>query len=211
MGTIFSPERLARRSARHPWLTIGAWAALIVAAAFAASHLTLSPGWGIRGSESDTAHQILEDHIDGTSPARETVVIQSADLTVDTPAYREFVGALTAEIRGLDGTVASVTNTYETGDPSLVSADGRTTILPVTLTGELMEAVDTVAPLSDLLAGRNGSSGFTVLTAGDGSIWHDGSHQFEKDLARGEMIGLPIALLVLVFVFGAAVVWAVQP
>jgi RND superfamily putative drug exporter len=205
MGTIFSPERLARRSARHPWLTIGAWAVLIVAAVFAASHLTLSPGWGIRGSESEKAHQVLEDHIDGTSPARETVVIQSPGLTVDAPAYQDFIAALTADIRALDATVASVTNTYETGDPSLVSADGRTTIIPVTLTGELMEAVDTVAPLSSLLAGRNGSSGFTVLTAGDGSIWHDGSHQFENDLARGEMIGLPIALFVLVFVFGAAV------
>ena len=35
----FTPERLARASSRRPWLTIGIWVLLVVAAGFASSQL----------------------------------------------------------------------------------------------------------------------------------------------------------------------------
>lgn len=205
LGSFLSPDRLARRSANHPWLTLAIWFAIIVAGLGAATQLKITPTWEIRGSESQKAASLLEERILGQSPAAETIVIRSPSLTVDDPEFRAFVEELTAEIRTLDQAVASVTNVYETGEQGFVSADRHTTILPATLVGDIVKATDTVAPLSELLAGRNGQQGFTVLTAGDGSIWHDANHQFEKDLARGEGIGLPIALIVLVIVFGAAV------
>lgn len=205
LRAFLSPDRLARQSANHPWLTLGVWAAFIVLALGTASQLKITPSWEIRGSDSQKAANLLEERILGQSPAAETIVVQSATHTVDAPEFQAFVTRLTADIQALPGTVSAVTSVYETGDQALVSADRHTTILPATLQGDIVEATDTVAPLSELLAERNGHEGFTVLTAGDGSIWHDANHQFEKDLSRGEAIGLPIALLVLLIVFGAAV------
>ncbi|HMO52991.1 MAG TPA: MMPL family transporter [Tepidiformaceae bacterium] len=205
MGSLFSPERLARRSAIHPWLTLGIWVALIIGGVFSASQLQLTPGWEIRGSDSEKSAHLLEDQILGRSPASETIVIQSPTLTVDDPVFRAFVEDVTAQVAALTGAVSGATNYYQTGMEGLVSEDRGTTLIPVTLAGDVVEATDTVKPLVKLLHSIDGTDGFIVVTAGDGSIWHDANEQFEKDLARGEGFGLPIALLVLLVVFGAAV------
>ncbi|MGE0601886.1 MAG: MMPL family transporter [Dehalococcoidia bacterium] len=204
MISFLSPDRLARRSANHPWLTLGIWALVVVASVAAASQIKFTPGFEVRGSDSVKAEHILENDILGKSPAAETVVVQSESLTVDDPAYRAFVESLTADIRALDETVGSVTNYYEMNDESVVSADRRTTVLPVSLNAEVADAVEKVGPMLDVLASRS-DSGFTVVSAGDGSIWHDAQDQYEKDMAAGETLGVPIALLILVVVFGAVV------
>ena len=60
-------------------------------------------------------------------------------------------------------------------------------------------------PLLELLRTRNGEAGFEVLTAGTGSISTTFTHTAEEDLTSAELVGLPVALVVLVLVFGAAV------
>ncbi|MGB4861934.1 MAG: MMPL family transporter [Tepidiformaceae bacterium] len=202
MMSFFSPDRLARRSANHPWLTLGVWVLVVVAGFAAATQITFTPGFEVRGSDSVKAEHVLEDDILGKSPAAETVVVQSSTLTVDDPEFAAFVETLTHDLRGLDATVGSVTNYYELNDDSLVSDDRRTTILPVSLKSDVTDAVEKVGPMLDVLATRE-NSGFTVVSAGDGSIWHDAQHQYEKDLAAGEAIGVPVALVILVVVFGA--------
>ncbi|HNM77455.1 MAG TPA: MMPL family transporter, partial [Tepidiformaceae bacterium] len=202
--SLFSPDRLARKSATHPWITLGIWLVVIVGALGAASQMKFTPGFDVRGSDSAKADDILEGKILGKSPATETIVIQSDSKTVDDPEYQAFVNGLTGQVRGLEKTVASVTSYYETGEESLVSKDRRTTILPVSLKSTVVDAPQEVGPLLETLK-ENRGSGFTVLTAGDGSIWHDGQHQYEKDMAAGETIGIPIAIIILVIVFGAVV------
>jgi len=204
MFSALSPDRLARRSANHPWLTLGVWFLVIVGAVVAASQISFTPGFEVRGSDSAKAEKILEDDIRGTAQAAETIVVQSPDQTVDDAGYRAFVEALTEDVRALDDTVAGVTNYYELGDDSVVSADRRTTLLPVTLHSDVTNATEEVGPMLKVLE-EHGGSGFTVVTAGDGSIWHDAQAQYEKDMAAGERIGIPIALLILVIVFGAVV------
>ncbi len=201
---FLSPDRLARKSANHPWITLGIWLLVIVGAIGAASQMKFTPGFDVRGSDSAKADDILENKILGKSPATETVVIQSDSKTVDDPEYQSFVNSLVAQVRGLDDTVASVTSYYELGDESLVSKDRRTTILPVALTSTVVDAPQEVVPLLDTLKEHN-NSGFTVLTAGDGSIWHDQQEQYQKDMEAGESIGVPVALVILVIVFGAVV------
>ncbi|MFN8618154.1 MAG: MMPL family transporter [Dehalococcoidia bacterium] len=202
--TFFSPDRLARKSANHPWLTLGIWLLVIAGAIGAASQMKFTPGFDVRGSDSAKADDILENEILGKSPATETIVVQSDSKTVDDVEYEAFVNSLAGQVRSLDGTVAAVTSYYETGEESLVSKDRRTTILPVSLTSTVVDAPKEVVPLLDTLK-ENSDSGFTVLTAGDGSIWHDQQEQYQKDMEAGESIGIPVALVILVIVFGAVV------
>ncbi|MCC7363061.1 MAG: MMPL family transporter [Dehalococcoidia bacterium] len=203
MSRFLSPAALARASANHPWLTLGAWVLIIAAAIVSSGQLKVNETQEIRGAESTRATDLLEDRIRGEAPASETIVVQSYGRTVDDPAFRLFVEGLTADVRELGGTVTFVTSYYESQDASLVSADGTKTILPVTLAGSREDAPDTVEPLLAVLEAHR-SAEFSVLTAGDGSINKEITEQFEKDLAMGEMIGIPAAIVVLVIVFGAA-------
>ena len=51
----------------------------------------------------------------------------------------------------------------------------------------------------------NGKDGFRVLMVGDASAAHDNYELSETDLRRGERIGIPVAMIILVVLFGTLV------
>ncbi|MEX0786312.1 MAG: MMPL family transporter [Dehalococcoidia bacterium] len=201
-------ERLARISARRPWLVVGLWVAIFLTGGYFASGIgdVLTTSFEIQNEpESIRGQELLEERLRGPRQAQEFILVQSGELMVDDAAYRAFVDGLVADLRALDETVASTTSFYETGDVAMVSDDRRTTVVPVTLLGDEEEASDNVGPVVDVAHAANGESGFEVLTAGQGSISRTFNEQSEKDLQRGELFGIPIALLILILVFGTLV------
>jgi uncharacterized membrane protein YdfJ with MMPL/SSD domain len=208
--SVLSTEGLARASARRPWIVVGTWAAIIVAAAVAIGTL-LASGLTTEISltndpESERADNLLEDRLRGPDPTNEIVIVRSSDATVADPQFRGFVEDLYGEISGLgSGIIASGTNFYQSNDPSLVSEDGRTTILPFVMTGDHEEAADNIGEVLNVVEERNGVDGFEVLITGGASINDELDEQAQKDLETGESIGIPIALVVLILVFGALV------
>ncbi|HXH22912.1 MAG TPA: MMPL family transporter [Dehalococcoidia bacterium] len=204
MPGIFSPEGLARFSARRPWVVGGLWVLLILAA-FAGAGMMRIDDSDVENKdyESERVRAALET-ARGEEPAAENIIVVSESRTVDSPEFRDFVTKLTAEVRHTAG-VAEATDYYESGEARLVSPDRRKTVITATLEGDPDDARETVGPLLDLVKESDGQSGFTVLTVGDGSLSAEISAVFEKDLQRSEIIGIPVALLVLLLVFGAAV------
>ncbi|MCO5177951.1 MAG: MMPL family transporter [Thermomicrobiales bacterium] len=206
-----STRGVARWSARRPWLVVGFWLLLVVMAG-AASGMLPSPISNDDGfttePESLKGDRLIEQRLNGQQPQTETVVITSDHLTIDDPAFRQVIESTSAALRGLDGTVASVTNVLDleaAGDPTasqLISDDRMTAVLPVVMAGD-----------SDALEGRGEeyvrtieaqrTADVTVLSVGDlsGDVAYGAIA--ERDLARAELFGLPIALIVLVVVFGA--------
>jgi len=202
MLSFLSPARLARNSGRHPWLAIGMWVVLVAVAIFSTGKMDFNDKQDIEGSDSQKAEQLLTE-LRGEIAPTEQVVVLSVGANVDDARYKQFVGELTSRIRSTEG-VASVTSYYESGDEGLVSKDRLTTVLPVTLKGDINDAEHNVGALLALLKDSQ-RDGFKAITAGDGSISHDLNKTAETDLQRGEMVGIPAALVVLVLVFGAAV------
>ncbi|MCC7365701.1 MAG: MMPL family transporter [Dehalococcoidia bacterium] len=198
----FTPAALARRSARHPWLVLAAWVAIVAGGVFAATTMRLDNDGEFKGTDSYRADQLIEKHLTGSEPATETIIVRSQQHTIVDPAFAEFVAGLLGRVRATEGVAAATA--YTEGDPGLVSADGHSTILPVTLTGLPDDADETVAPLVELV-GASDAAGFEVFTVGNGSIGRELSDAFGEDLAMAERIGIPAALLVLFLVFGAAV------
>ncbi|HLF80043.1 MAG TPA: MMPL family transporter [Dehalococcoidia bacterium] len=205
MFSFLSPEKAARFSAKHPLYMLGIWV-LIIAAAIMGAGMTRTETNASENPklESERALRVIERE-SGVEPATENIIVISDKQTVDSPAYRAFVTQLTSEVRSLDGTVASVTNYYETGDSALVSPDKSKTIIAAVLTGDPKEADVTVLPLLDVVKTVNADAAFDVKTVGVGSLGHELSKVFEEDAARSEFVGLPAALVVLVIVFGAVV------
>ncbi len=65
-----------------------------------------------------------------------------------------------------------------------------------------LEPADSKSRTDDMRAAMGSISGATVYLTGQAAIEHDLDPVFGEDLVRGELIALPIALLILVFTFG---------
>jgi RND superfamily putative drug exporter len=198
--------------ARRPWAVIGVWLVVVITAGLLARNIgdVVNSNHKLYfNPESAKGRDLLEERMRGPAQAQEVVIVQSPDKTVDDPTFKTFASDLAAGVRDLakpDGSplTASVISFFDTGAPALVSTDQHTTILPVTFDAPQEEASSNVRPLVDYVKEMNGRGGFTVLTLGEGSIDNTFMDTANSDLRKAEVIGIPIALVVLVFVFGTA-------
>ena len=213
MSSLFSTAGLASASARHPWRTVGLWIAFVVAALVVSSNF----GGGMTGTtdytnnpDSKQAETLIEQRI-GADPFTETIVFRSETLTVDDPAYQQAVEQTTADLIAMDHVVGSATNYYQAeaaGAPeasSLVSEDRHASIVPVTLVSNDGDALIDEAEAFVTVARGQASADLDVYAVGDLSVSETSGAISEEDLAKDLTIGLPVAGIVLVFVFGALV------
>jgi uncharacterized membrane protein YdfJ with MMPL/SSD domain len=195
--------QIARASARHPWRVLALWVALIAAAYFAAGMMTLTASPSTAGTEATRAEELIDQRLRQETPPEEFIVVESLTATAGEGAYAAFVDSLVGGLRALEE-VSSVAS-YRDGAQGLVSADGHTVLIPVTLTGDEVDAADTAAPVVDVVEQADGSGEFRVTTVGFGSVEGEMTTLLEETLAQGEMIGIVVALVILLVVFGAVV------
>jgi RND superfamily putative drug exporter len=201
-----STESIAGFSARHPWRIVGLWVAALVGsiaviALLLSSSLTTEVSL-TNGPESERADDILE-RWRGPTHSNEIIVVRSQDLTVDDAAFESKVRDIYERVNAISREVVlGARNFYDTHDESLVSADRHTTIVPVVMAGDEIEANDNIGEVLGIVKAAEGGD-FHVLTAGRASMNDEIQEIAQHDLERGEMIGIPIALLILVLVFGA--------
>jgi RND superfamily putative drug exporter len=203
-----STGTLARASARHPWRTLVVWAVTFVAAGILSSALlgdTLTTESEFTNDpESQRAAALLEERLRGPGDDTEFVVVTGASEVTD-PAYRGYVGELQAAVAALGPDVVTHVGSYLTDDGP-VSETGRSTLLPVRLAGVDHAAVtDHAALVVDAVQDVEAPAGFEALVAGPATLENDTIELAEEGLQRGETIGLAVALVVLVIVFGAVV------
>ena len=207
-----STERLAGFSARHPWWVVGIWVLFLVLA------LAASPGLkgALTGDEmkflnnpdSVKGQTLLSQEMIGTPDITETVIVHSDTATVDDPVFQQRVEEVTAALFAQRGTVAQAFTYYQAAlfDPeaaeTMVSADRHTTLIPVSFVGDAAANGDSIDTYLETVRSQN-AEGFEVATVGGASIGREFTTVAERDLLKAELIGLPITLLVLVFVFGA--------
>ncbi len=182
--------------------------------------------------ESIQGFRQLEDSgLDDAAPLSETVIIWSTDgRLLEDPAFLERVQQVTDEVRRLqatwaeqDGTevnlglaqltgvgdyppVISYPELAALGVPqavALVGENGTSTLVVVGLPsdGESGARMHELYKTVDALSG----DGIEVAVIGQLSFQERFSEIAEQDLIRGESIGIPMALIVLVVVFGALI------
>jgi RND superfamily putative drug exporter len=201
-----SPTNLARAGARHPWRTIGAWlVVLAVAIALVVTLLgdALVTDYSLTNNpESVQGNDLIAERLgEDNTTIGEIVVVRSESLTVAEPAYRAYVETLYADLVSLgDELIAGGTHYYLTGDESLVSADRRTTLIPLTIREDAKDEIERVHRVVDE---ADESSAFDVLVTGAATLDAEVIEVAERDLTIGEGIGLSVALVVLALVFGA--------
>jgi RND superfamily putative drug exporter len=204
----FSTEALARLSARRPWRTIGVWLVLLVLAGVAASTLGDALTTEMRqlnNPESQTGETLLEDSLRGPQPISETIIVRSETATVDDAAFQQKVESLVAGLQQDPELTRSIATFWSTGNPALVSADRHSTIVSVVMNGTLDEAIERVPDYQAALASAQKDGDYQILSVGDATLSDEFSKISEEDLSKGETIGLPVAILILVVLFGALV------
>jgi len=204
-------ENIARACARRPWITIAIWVAFVVLAALIAVRFLdgafTTDAYQLSGSvESETAGRLLEERLRGPEPISEFVIVQSGTLTVDDLAFQQQVEAIYQDIAALgEGAVAGAQHYYQAYDETLVSADRGTTLIPVVMAGDLRQAESNVEDIFHIVEEADAEPNLRVLLGGISSISYETNELAERDLRQGESIGVPVALIILVLLFGTVV------
>jgi RND superfamily putative drug exporter len=188
---------IAMASARHPWRTITAWIAGLVAVLFlaASSGGTFADDFSVPGSQSARAMELLNENFPDAAKGHALVVFEAEDgttLSADRPAVEGVLG----EVGTLDH-VASVADPFTAGT---VSADGRIGYAEITLdVPEREMGKPAFTTLSDAVSAMH-ADGLRVELGGDAVFLNS------EDKSSGHVgIGLLVALVVLLVVFGTAV------
>lgn len=205
---IFNTENLARLSAQRPKQILALWIFLLGAAGylitqFLSSALVNDISFH-KNLESDQARQIVVQSFGGSDKVNETIIVSSPSYTVDQPEFQAAVGDVLTGVSALKDNVESVVSYYQAPNPAFVSADQHMTIIPVTLTGGFNESVDNAKAIRSVLNGLQ-LGDFTIQMTGTGSINADTNKTAEDAFKTAEVIGMPLALIVMLVVFGTVV------
>ncbi|HET9323465.1 MAG TPA: MMPL family transporter [Gaiellaceae bacterium] len=189
--------RLATASARHPGRVVGAWVVAVGASIFL---IALFLGDALSGEseqlnnpESEQAYQLIGERIPPTGDfTTDVVVVRSDSVRFGEPRFRRKLQTIENRLRSTPG-VFNVAS-----EPAARTEDA--VVIPVGLVDE--DGADT---LTDALKAEDDEA-FDLYSTGEWSVERDFLTLSEEDLQKGELqFGLPVALVVLLLVFGAVV------
>jgi len=151
------------------------------------------------GSESARAATQITNAFGGQTPDV-LAVYSNATATVDDPSFKEPVEAAVRTLRAQPA-VAGV-NSYYDGAPGLVSRDRHATYLVIRLTA-LDDSGKRVG--YDAIRSQLQLPGLTTQIGGTVAVAQSLDDQTKTDVTHGEMIAMPLVLVLLVLIFGGVV------
>jgi uncharacterized membrane protein YdfJ with MMPL/SSD domain len=198
-------ERLARASGRRPWVVVGLWLIVILTAFVLVAMFLAFEGEAeiTRTTESKQADRILAKGFPQEAATgqgiTEVVVVRAEDGEVREAATRSRIAALADALRA-----AGATRVVTYGEERrLVSQDGDATVLLVSLGRDGEGDVDRVVAAVERL---DDEPGYRAAVTGQWTSDADEDAASLEDLKKGELFfGAPLALVVLLLVFGAVV------
>ena len=211
MALNLSTENLARSSASHPWRVIAIWLLIVAAAMFMIVNF-LEDGLTttfVFTNDPEVQHgEKLLEEIRGPKGTNEVVVFESTKFTVDDPEYRQAVEALTDDLAQLGPAIIrldTLGNFFSTGEPALVSSDRAATLIAFVMAGDFDTNSKNIDVVVDVVheSAEAEKADFDIKITGQATIGLDNRELSQEDLEKGEMFGVPIALIILIVVLGA--------
>jgi len=225
--------RWGRTIAHRRWVVLGAWALVLIVCGALYPSLQRSlgaPDYGVDGSESSRAAQLLEQRFAGHGAEQDVLVFYSPTARAGEPGYRAVVARALAATRRqsyVRGVVGPYTQSPTGGhpdrepngranpqpgaahrasraEPSQISADQHAAIALVGIAGSPRELVQRAEDLQHVVDPL-GRAGVHVWLTGYSPVAKDITTVENEDVERAETIGVPIALLILLLALGAVV------
>jgi uncharacterized membrane protein YdfJ with MMPL/SSD domain len=180
-----------RRMIRYRWAVVAAWIVLFLVAGAAAAGLSdlLTNRFSLPGTDTARAERILEDEFGQKSTGSFSVVVRGESGSAETLVPQVQAAAERAAEELPTGQLIGV----EAVSDSVVSAQIVSNLEPA----------DAKGYTDDMRTAAGEIPGVELYVSGQAAIEHDLDPVFAEDLKVGELfIAIPIALLILVFVFG---------
>lgn len=161
---------------------------------------TAQGGYEDPGSEAVQALQVMQS--DPATARADVIAIYTAPpgQRADSAEFGELISSTLAELP--DNAVTSVTTYWQSEAPFLLSEDGRSTAVLVTLAGA--SSTEKQAVLDTVTEGLR-VPGVEMTVTGSAAVEAAISEQTKQDLFLAEGIALPIVLTLLVIIFGGVV------
>src|ERR687887_141428 len=182
--------RWTRFVLRFRWPILAGWLVVLLAGGFATSRLTplLSNTFTVPGTDSERARTILQDHFGDRSDGEFLVV------------YKIRKGAAGGVRQRLDRSIHDGARAVPGGKATaLRDAPGGVVYGSILSSLNLAKAKGYT---DDILHRLRPPPGVAAYVSGQAAIQHDLDPIFSRDLKKGESIAIPIALVVLLAVFG---------
>ncbi|HEX2844432.1 MAG TPA: MMPL family transporter, partial [Candidatus Limnocylindria bacterium] len=157
-------------------------------------------GWQIAGSEAARGGELLADRF-GEQSSTMIVLFTDPDGDARSTEFQDTVADAVAPLAD-EPEVDEILTFADVGDDTFVSRDGAKTFALVRLTQETEDAVDDIEHLSELI---DQPAGVEMTVTGIPAVQHEFNEAVERDLVRAELVSLPIAMLILLAVFGTVV------
>ena len=213
-----NPETIARASSRHPWRTVGVWAVILVAG-FVAMSTLLSPALTndfdfTNNPEAIQAQKLLEQKKLEQDVSPETFVMTGGQGATTDPQFAEKVNAALNDLRSLDPSVVlKVPSGYPlpadgASNPEVAalgpipSEDGTAVLFTAILSGDTDLTSTHVGEL-DSIRERYSTDGTHMYALGEPTSTDDFKKISEEDFKKGDTIGILVAIVVLLIVFGS--------
>jgi RND superfamily putative drug exporter len=199
--------RLGQLMARHHRVVVAIWLAVVVLAGTLLvprfERALIGPPLDVSGSDSARAQEILATRFNQPYAEQDLVVFESETLVADDLEFRAVVGAAFDRIQELPGVIDVITP-YDPRAEGLISLDGHLATGIVGLSGS-NAARQALVPRLTAAAESAATPEVRVYVTGRSPLIADLVAQEQEDLARAEVLGLPLALLILLITSGAFV------
>ncbi|MBJ8339662.1 MMPL family transporter [Antrihabitans sp. YC3-6] len=191
--------------ARRRWAVLGAWIVLIVLGGLSTPLLNSalqSPDFTVHNADSARASELTTKHFPQLGDGQGVIVFDSPTLSADSPEFRSAVTDAVEQARSTQG-VGNVVGPFDALGGQ-ISDDRHAALAVVALTGTPSERAITARKLQDELTATNHPD-MTVGLTGIAALQNDLVDIEIGDITKAEAIGIPVALLILVFALGAVV------
>lgn len=192
---------------RRGWVLAVAALLLVLAGLYGpgVSNAVKSGGYDDPGSESARADALLEETF-GRSAADVVVVFSHDSLAAGDPAFAGGVNALLADVPS--EAVEGVITPWTPGLPAesaqaLLGSDGRSALALITLTGQTHDERE--AGFEQIEPALHAEAPWTTHVGGFVPVNAQMQVQAETDIARAEMLAMPILVLPMLVIFGGLV------
>jgi uncharacterized membrane protein YdfJ with MMPL/SSD domain len=188
-----------RQVYRFRWFVIAFWIIVVAASIPFAGQIgsvLQGGGYSFKDSESIRVDTLLTDKLHQPL-AQALVVFQSTNTPVSDPAYQQEVNDFMSQARSFQ----NVTQVTQGG----TGQDGRTTYVMVNFNQGEDKVEQQMADFHKLLPGGAAAGPAKAYLSGDPAIFKELTTITQTDVEHAEIAALPIALLVLLVVFGTLV------
>lgn len=200
-------SRWAGCMVRYRWPVLAVWTLIIAvgAAIYPSLEARLGmPDYSVEGSESARAQSLTAEQFPELGAEQDVIVFSSDHITTDEPRYSALVERILGIVREHPDVTALI-GPYDPLAGDQVSADRHVAVAVIGLDGTEAGRARSAQEIQDQVRANSESDGVQAYLTGSSPLNNDLSDVEIQDQSVAELIGIPVALVILLLAFGALV------